>query len=141
MKKHTSVVASLVVTLILGLVVSAHAQIATNDYNGKKVTVSNSTGTGCPGSYKGFSAMTNSAGSIWIAPPTGATSVSIYNTSPVTNLCGITTIRNPDGVIWCTTNGPLTIPVTDSNKYQTLIYIKTTPVNTNVTYSIRAVWY
>lgn len=140
MKKHTSVIASLVVTLILGLAVSSRAQIATNDYNGKKVTVVHTTGTGCPGAYEGISTMTNSAGSVWIASPVGATSVSLYNNTAITNLCNLSAIRQTDHMTWCTTNGPLTIPVTNTS-YQMIITVKTTPVNTNVTYSIRAVWY
>ncbi|HEY2328951.1 MAG TPA: hypothetical protein VGI63_03970, partial [Verrucomicrobiae bacterium] len=34
---------------------------------------SGGSGSGCPGAYTGYAKMTNSAGTLWITPPTNAT--------------------------------------------------------------------
>jgi hypothetical protein len=82
----------------------------------------------CPGPYTGYSRMTNSAGSIWLAPPTNTTSGTFTNASGfappyVSVACAV---RKSDGMSWCGTNS-VTFPATNSTSYQLVIYVKSTP--------------
>ena len=142
MKKYTSIITCLAVAFMFGLATSSKAQIATNDYYGQIGAPSGSGGTtGCPGAYVDYTLMTNSVGSHLITPPSGVTSVTLYNNTGVTNLCALSVLQKPGFVSWCSTNGVLTFPVSSSYSYTIGIYVKTPPVDTNATYTVRAVWY
>ena len=85
---------------------------------------SGGSGTGCPGAYTGLLQLTNSAGTLWITPPTNATS------GTLTDACGFATpyvsvasVKCNDFMSWCATNS-VTFPATNSKMYQLTIYVK-----------------
>lgn len=89
---------------------------------------SGSSGSGCPGTYTGFAKMTNSAGSLWITPPTNATTGTFTDASgfgsPYASDAYV--IRKSDFVTWCATNS-VTFPATNSTSYELVVYVKNTP--------------
>jgi hypothetical protein len=91
-------------------------------------TVKTVSGSGCPGAYTGYAKMTNSAGSIWITPPTNTTSGTLTDASgfgaPYVSVACVD--RKSDLVSWCGTNS-VTFPATISTSYQLMIVVKSTP--------------
>jgi hypothetical protein len=91
-------------------------------------TSGGSTNITCPGTYTGYAKMTNSAGSIWITPPTNTTSGTFTNASgfapPFVSIAYV--MRKNDGLTWCDTNS-VTFPATNSTSYQMIIFVKSTP--------------
>ncbi len=84
-------------------------------------------GSGCPGSYVGYARMTNSAGGLWLTPPTNVVSGTFTNLSGVN---GATCVTARNFVSWCGTNG-VTFPATNSTSYEMTFNIKTSPTPTN----------
>lgn len=72
--------------------------------------------------------MTNSAGSIWLTPPTNTTSGTFTNASgfapPFVSVAYV--MRKSDFMTWCSTNS-VTFPATNSTSYQMIMYVKSTP--------------
>jgi hypothetical protein len=105
--------------------------------------LSGGSGSDCPGTYTGFAKMTNSAGSVWLTPPTNATSGTFTNASgfgaPFVGVAHVT--RKSDGVTWCDTNS-VTFPATNSAKYQLVIYVKNTPPppTNNQPMTLQVIW-
>ena len=89
---------------------------------------SGGSGAGCPGTYKGFAKMTNSAGAFWITPPTNTTSGTLTDASglgaPYVSVAYVK--RKSDLVSWCGTNN-VSFPATNSTSYELFVYVKNTP--------------
>jgi hypothetical protein len=72
--------------------------------------------------------MTNSAGSVWLTPPTNATSGTFTNASgfapPYVSVACV--LRKSDLMSWCGTNS-VTFPVTNTAQYSLTVYVKNTP--------------
>jgi hypothetical protein len=87
-----------------------------------------STNSTCPGTYTGYSRMTNTDGSIWLTPPANTTTGTFTNASgfapPFVSIAWVK--RKSDSVIWCGTNS-VTFPATNSTSYQLIMYVKSTP--------------
>jgi len=109
------------------------ACVALADTQGIVATVTKGS-TSCVGTYYAYAKMTNSAGSIWITPPsntnTSGTFTDISNFS--TNYTSTVLVtRKKDGVAWCGTNS-VTFPATNSTSYQMIAYVTSTlPPPTN----------
>jgi hypothetical protein len=82
----------------------------------------------CPGTYTGYSRMTNTDGSIWLTPPTNTTTGTFTNASgfapPFFSVAWVK--RKSDSMTWCGTNS-VTFPATNSTSYQLIMYVKSTP--------------
>jgi hypothetical protein len=91
-------------------------------------TVKTVSGSGCPGASTGYAKMTNSAGSIWITPPTNTTSGTFTDASGFggSYVSVVNVTRKSDSVTWCETNS-VTFPATNSTSYQLVVYVKNTP--------------
>lgn len=86
-------------------------------------------GSGCPGTWTGYAKMTNTTdGTLWIKPPTNAISGTLTDVSgfaaPYESVAYVK--RQSDLKTWCDTNS-VTFPVTNTTKYQLIIYVKSTP--------------
>lgn len=101
---------------------------------------SGGSGSGCPGTYKGYAKMTNSVGTFWITPPAGTTNGIFTDASglPAPYLSVACVVCN-DFSSWCNTNS-VTFPATSSHQYQLTVYIKSSlptngqPMNLQVTW-------
>jgi len=89
--------------------------------------------TSCVGTYYAYAKMTNSAGSIWITPPTNTTNGTFtdISTNISTNYTStVVVMRKKDLVTWCGTNS-VTFPATNSTSYQMVSYVTSQPPPTN----------
>jgi hypothetical protein len=124
-KKHQSTFGRFVTVLAITgfMTVMALAGIQQIPFTTKTVS-----GSGCPGDYTGYAKMTNSAGGIWITPPTNTTSGTLTDASgfgaPYVSVASVQ--RKSDSVSWCGTN-TVTFPATNSTSYQLMIVVKNTP--------------
>ena len=85
---------------------------------------SGGSGTGCPGAYTGMAQLTNSEGTLWITPPTNATSGTLTDASGFpAPYVSVACVKRNDLMTWCDTNS-VTFPATNSKMYQLTIYVK-----------------
>jgi hypothetical protein len=129
LKNMTTKIKSTVGYIITALALAGFAvSVALADIQQIPFTVKTASGSGCPGAYTGYAKMTNSAGSIWVTPPTNTTSGTFTDASgfgaPYVSVACVD--RRSDGVSWCGTNS-VTFPATNSTSYQLMIVVKSTP--------------
>ncbi len=92
-----------------------------------------STNTPCSGTFTAYARMTNSAGSVWIRPPTNTTTGTLTDVSgfppPYWSVAVVT--RQSDFAGWCQTNS-VTFPATNGTSYELGVFVKSaTPPPTN----------
>jgi hypothetical protein len=85
-------------------------------------------GSGCPGAYTGYAKMTNSAGTLWLTPPTNTISGTLTDASGLgTNYISVAWVqRKSDAAAWCGTNS-VTFPATNTDQYLLTVYVKNPP--------------
>lgn len=89
---------------------------------------SGGSGSGCPGAYTGYAKMTNGVGTVWLTPPTNATSGIFKDASgfgaPYVSVAKV--VQSGNFQSWCDTNG-VTFPVASGRQYSMTVYVKSTP--------------
>ncbi len=124
MKKSSQKIIWIVAIMLASLTTS----LVWADQESISFTKKSVSGSGCPGAYSGYAKMTNSAGSIWITPPTNAASGTLTDASgfpaPYVSVAYVT--RRSDGVAWCGTNS-VTFPATNTTSYELMIVVRNTP--------------
>ena len=109
------------------------ACVALADTQGIVTTVTKGS-TSCVGTYYAYAKATNSAGSIWITPPSNTNTSGTFtdiSTNISTNYSSTVLVtRKKDGVAWCGTNS-VTFPATNSTSYQMISYVTSQPPPTN----------
>lgn len=119
---------------VLGLLLAASADRVLADTQTIPFTATaGGSGSGCPGTYKGYAKMTNSSGTFWITPPAGTTNGTLTDASgfsaPYVSVA--VAKRKSDSFIWCGTNS-VTFTATNTQQYALTVYVKsTTPPPTN----------
>lgn len=120
--------------MTIGLVIVSNAQTTYTQTNTITISAAKSPVAGCPGDYRGSLKMTNGAASFWLTPPVGTTQATFTDVSgygtPYRSAVAVQ--RRADGMIWCSTNGTVTFPATNTATYQLVLYVKT-PTPTNAT--------
>jgi len=100
--------------------------------------------TSCIGKYYAYAKITNSAGSIWITPPTNTTSGTFTDISNFSTnyTSGVLVTRKKDLVTWCGTNS-VTFPATNSTSYQMTAYVtsQTPPPTNGQPLTLQIVWH
>jgi hypothetical protein len=112
-----------ILTGLMGWVARADVQLVAF-----KLSSGGSTNTPCSGAYTGYARMTNSAGSLWIRPPTNTTTGTFTDASgfgpPYWSV--VTVLRQSDFASWCQTNS-VTFPATNGTSYELTLWVKSTP--------------
>ena len=101
------------------------------------------TGAGCAGAYTGYAKMTNSAGTLWITPPTNTTSGTFSDASGfAAPYVSVARVSCNDLSAWCDTNS-VTFPATNSKKYSLTVYVKSPlpPPTNSQPISLQVVWH
>ena len=99
------------------------------------------TNTGCPGSYTGKTYLTNSAGTMWLTPPTNCTSATLTDLSAFAApyLSTACASRKMPLASWCATNS-VTFPVVGGNSYELLVYVRTAGLTNCTPMTLQVVW-
>lgn len=97
-------------------------------------------GSGCPGVYTGYAKMTNSAGAIWITPPTNTVSGTFTDASglPAPYLSVAYVVCN-NLMSWCNTNS-VTFPATSAHQYQLIVYVKSPSPTNGQPMNLQVTW-
>jgi hypothetical protein len=99
-------------------------------------------GSDCPGPFTGYSIMTNSTGSTWITPPTGATNGILTDISgfpsPYASVASV--VRKSDLSTWCAGNY-VQFPVSSGDRFQLKLYVVSAlPTNTPLNLTLQIQW-
>jgi len=97
----------------------------------------------CIGTYSAYAKITNSAGNIWITPPTNITSGTFtdISTNVSTNYTStVVVMRKKDLVTWCGTNS-VTFPATNSTSYQMVSYVTSSSLTNGQLQTLQIVWH
>lgn len=97
-------------------------------------------GSGCPGTYKGYAKMTNSVGAFFITPPAGTTNGTFTDASGLSApYVSVACVVCSDFSSWCNTNS-VTFPASSSKQYSLTVYVKSSPPTNGQPMNLQITW-
>jgi hypothetical protein len=139
MKKNLPLLCSFIVLLLLA---GRGAYADTTNIQTVLFRLQSVSGTGCPGSYTGYSYMTNNVGTMWLAPPTNTVSGTLTDISGyAAPYLSVACVTRKSGLLkWCDTNS-VTFPATNSTSYELYVRVKSAALTNGTPMTLQIVWH